>query len=104
MASDVLAQMIVDLENKLEHYRTKFQESTKALAVMEETLMTVETHHENELGRYRTKYQESTKALAVMEKALMTVEIHRKMLVQKKPCIDEEQNSPNGSLTEPTLR
>ena len=39
MASDALSQMIVELENKVERYRIKFQESTKALAVMEETLM-----------------------------------------------------------------
>merc|ERR1719401_934860 len=92
LASDALAQMVVDLENKLERYRTKFQDSTKALAVMEETLMTVETQQENELERYRTKYEESTKALAVMEEALMTVETHRKMLVQTKPCTNGEIN------------
>lgn len=88
VASDALSQMIVELENKLERYRKKIQESTKALAVMEETLMTVETHRENE----RTKYQESTKALALMEEALMTVETHRKMLVQKKLCTDREMD------------
>merc|ERR1711957_106010 len=44
LASDVLAQMVVDLEKKLERYRRKYQASTKALAVMEETLRTVATH------------------------------------------------------------
>lgn len=43
LASGVLAQRVDDLENSVERYRSKYQQSKKALAGMEKALLTVET-------------------------------------------------------------
>mmetsp|Transcript_27470 Transcript_27470/g.58730 ORF Transcript_27470/g.58730 Transcript_27470/m.58730 type:complete len:296 (-) Transcript_27470:1273-2160(-) len=86
IASDILAQRIVDLESALES------------DILAQHIVDLESALEHQ----RSKYLKAMKALAGMEQALLAVEKQRKKLVQTKPFPEELTIEPWGCMEEET--